>query len=54
MEQCCRGRPEDFDSDPILEANELKKVQMLVPKMLERLLVKDVRSRAMRISAILL
>jgi tetratricopeptide (TPR) repeat protein len=46
MEQVLPGAdPEDFDSDPILEANELKESGQIAraKKLLERLLVKDVR-----------
>jgi tetratricopeptide (TPR) repeat protein len=46
MEQILPGAdPEDFDSDPILEANELKDRGQIAraKKLLERLLVKDVR-----------
>jgi hypothetical protein len=46
MEQVLPGAdPEDFDSDPILEANELKDSGQMAraKKLLERLLVKDVR-----------
>jgi tetratricopeptide (TPR) repeat protein len=46
MEQVLPGAdPEDFDSDPILEANELKDSGQIAraKKLLERLLVKDVR-----------
>ena len=46
MEQVLPGAdPEDFDSDPILEANELKDRRQITraKKLLERLLVKDVR-----------
>jgi tetratricopeptide (TPR) repeat protein len=46
MEQILPGvDPEDFDSDPIMEANELKDRGQVARarKLLERLLVKDVR-----------
>jgi len=46
MEQVLPGAdPEDFDSDPILEANELKDRRQITraKKLLESLLVKDVR-----------
>jgi hypothetical protein len=46
MEQVLPGvDPEDFDSDPILEANELKDSGQIAraKKLLERLLVKDMR-----------
>jgi hypothetical protein len=46
MEQILPGAdPEDFDSDPILEANEIKDRGLIAraKKLLEKLLIKDVR-----------